>query len=144
MSTEAIKLERLKQRAIKADRAWQREQLLYEKLLTPNVVRLGLLGAIIAYSTYCARSKQNVGPVQSALAMALPGIGIPLLAADAGIKDKWALAAISGAGIGYATGQMLIGWGEAGLLPSPGDTFREFAEVPATVLGEIAAGLGLG
>jgi hypothetical protein len=44
------------------------------------------------------------------LAFALPGIGIPLLAADAGVKDKFALAAMSAAGVGYTTGQMVQGW----------------------------------
>jgi hypothetical protein len=108
--TDAVKLEKLKAKALKADRAWQREQMLYEKLLTPSVVRLGLMAGIIAYSTYCARSKENVGPIASALAFALPGIGIPLLAAEAGVKDKFALAAMSAAGVGYTTGQMAQGW----------------------------------
>lgn len=123
----AVAVEREKRRAAKEQRAWEREQLLYDRLLTPNVVRLGIMAAIIGYSTYCARSKENVGPVQSALALALPAIGIPLLAADAGIKDKYALAAISGASVGYTTGQMLVGWGEAGIIPripSPGEVWH--------------------
>jgi hypothetical protein len=116
--TDAVKLEKLKAKAVKADREWQREQMLYDRLLTPNVVRLGLMAGIIAYSTYCARSKENVGPVQSALAFALPGIGIPLLAADAGVQDKFALAAISAAGVGYVTGQMVQGWSPSQLWQS--------------------------
>jgi len=109
-ASEAVKLKRLELKASREARNYEREKLLMEKILTPNVARLGLLAAIIAYSTYCARSKENVGPVQSALAFALPGIGIPLIAADAGIKDKFALAAISAAGVGYTTGQMVHGW----------------------------------
>lgn len=112
--------------AIKRDRATERarqraarDERLWSLAADPNIRRLILLAGIISYSTLCARSKENVGPVQSALALALPGIGIPLLAADAGIKDKYALAAISAASLGYISGQMAIGWGEAGLLPSP-------------------------
>jgi len=106
--SEAVKLEREKRKTAREDRLW-------ELVSDPNVRRLILLSGIIAYSTYCARSKENVGPVQSALAFALPAIGVPLIAADAGIKDKWALAAISAAGIGYSTGQMVQGWQGAGV-----------------------------
>ena len=106
----AVRLEREKRLAAKEARAWEREKILYERLLTPNMVRTALVAGIIAYSTYTARSKTNAGPVQSALAFALPGIGIPLIAADAGIRDKFALAAISAAGVGYTTGQMVQGW----------------------------------
>jgi len=120
-SSEALKLARLARRREREARNWEREKLLWERVLTPNVVRLLLVSGIIAYSTYCARSKENVGPVQSALAFALPGIGIPLLAADAGIHDKFALAAISAAGIGYTTGQMAEGWKDIGLLPTGSD-----------------------
>lgn len=105
----AVKLEREKR---KSDREkWVRE-LLRETVLTPNMIRLALMAGIIAWCTNEARSSQNVGPVRSALAFALPGIGIPMIAADAGIRDKWALGAISAASIGYVTGQMLVGWGE--------------------------------
>jgi hypothetical protein len=108
MVSDAVKLEREKRKTAREERMWS--------LVTdPTIKRLLLLSGIIAYSTYCARSEQNVGPVQSALAFALPGIGLPLIAADAGIKDKWALAAISAAGIGYTTGQMLQGWQGAGV-----------------------------
>lgn len=102
MDTQAVKVERMKAKALKAERAWQREQMLYERVLTPNVTRLLLLSAIIAYSTYVTRSESNAGPVQAALAFALPGIGVPLICADAGIKDKYALAALSAASVGYA------------------------------------------
>lgn len=103
MVSEAVKLEREKRKTAREEKVWS-------LINDPNIKRLVIMSAIIAYSTYCARSKENVGPVQSALAFALPGIGLPLMAADAGIKDKWALAAISAAGIGYTTGQMLEGW----------------------------------
>jgi hypothetical protein len=110
MASEAVKLEREKRKTAREARNYEREKRLIDTLLTPNLMRLVLVSGIIAYSTYCARSKENVGPVQSALAFALPGIGLPLIAADAGIRDKFALAAISAAGVGYTTGQMLQGW----------------------------------
>ena len=115
MVSEAVKLEREKRRSAREARAAERENRLMDAVLTPTVMRLALMSGIIAYSTYCTRSKENVGPVQSALAFALPGIGIPMLAADAGIKDKWALGAISSAAIGYTTGQMIAGWQQAGM-----------------------------
>jgi hypothetical protein len=107
-TSQAVKLEREKRKTAREERLW-------ELVSDPTIRRLILLSGIIAYSTYCARSKENPGPVQSALAFALPGIGIPLIAAEAGIKDKWALGAISAAGIGYVTGQMLEGWNQAGV-----------------------------
>jgi len=107
-TSQAVKLEREKRKTAREERLW-------ELVSDPTIRRLILLSGIIAYSTYCARSKENVGPVESALAFALPGIGIPLIAADAGIKDKWALGAMSAAGIGYVTGQMLEGWNQAGV-----------------------------
>jgi hypothetical protein len=123
-SSDPVRVEREKRKAAREARAWEREKILYERILTPNVMRLVMVSGIIAYSTYCARSKENVGPVQSALAIALPGIGIPIIAADAGIRDKYALAAISAAGIGYTTDQMLKGWKEAGVLPSGSDLWE--------------------
>lgn len=120
---------RAQMRKDRADRKWIREQRLYDTVLSPNMIRLAMVAGIIAYSTYEARSSTNVGPVRSALAFALPGIGIPLIAADAGIKDWRALAAISAAGIGYTTGQMGIGWleamtGEKIGLPNPWTWFK--------------------
>jgi hypothetical protein len=115
MVSDQVKLEREKRKTARQQRAHEREQMVLDRVLTPNVIRLGLLCGIIAYSTYCARSAENVGPVQSALAFALPGLGIPLIAADAGIHDKYALAAISATSISYASGQMVLGWKEAGL-----------------------------
>lgn len=108
MPSELVKLEREKRKTAREEKVWA-------LINDPNIKRLLLMSGIIAYSTYCARSKENVGPVQSALAFALPGIGLPLIAADAGIKDKWALAAISATAIGYTTGQMVQGWQGAGV-----------------------------
>lgn len=111
MSTAlAVKLEREKR---KTDREKWTRDLLRETILSPNMLRLAMVAGIIAYATSEARSSENVGPVRSALAFALPGIGIPMIAADAGITDKWALAGISAASVGYVTGQMLTGWTEA-------------------------------
>lgn len=124
--TDSVRLVREQRRKAREDRAWQREQLLYDRLLTPAVTRTLLVAGIIAYSTAICRSKTNAGPVQSALAFALPGIGIPLIAAEAGITDKWALAAISSAGIGYTTGQMVAGWQDAGLVPNVPDMLGQF------------------
>jgi len=111
-ASAAVKLEREKRKRERDQRNWEREKLLYERVLTPNVTRLLLIMGIIAYSTYCARSERNVGPVQTAMAFAGPGIGIPIIAADAGISDKYALAAISAAGLGYTGMQMVTGWAE--------------------------------
>ena len=113
--SESVKLEREKRKTLKLERRQRQEDKLMDIMLSPNMVRLGMVAGIIAYSTWACRSSKNVGPVQSALAFALPGIGIPLIAADAGIKDKWALAAISAAGVGWTTGQALIGWTSAGV-----------------------------
>lgn len=125
-SSDLVRVEREKRKAAREARAWEREKILYERVLTPNMTRLIMVAGIIAYSTYCARSKENVGPVQSALAFALPGIGIPMIAADAGIRDKYALAGISAAGIGYTTGQMLEGWKQSGVLPGGSDLWEQF------------------
>lgn len=121
MASDQLKLARIQRKREREARAFEREKILYDRILTPNVCRLAMMSGIIAYSTWAARSKTNVGPVQSALAFALPGIGIPLLAADAGIHDKYALAAISAASVGYVTGQMVAGWDQAGLIPSPSE-----------------------
>ncbi len=114
MTTAAVKVEREKRKRAREERNWEREKLFYDRILTPNVTRLLLVMGIIAYSTYCARSERNVGPVQTAMAFAGPGLGIPVIAADAGITDKYALAAISAAGLGYTGMQAAYGWTEAG------------------------------
>ena len=126
MPNALVKLEREKRKTERE--AWMRD-LLKETVLTPNMVRLAMVAAIIAYSTHEARSDENVGPVRSALAFALPGIGIPLIAADAGITDKYALGAISAASVGYVTGQMMVGWGSAGVIPTPGSIWESFKNI---------------
>jgi len=108
----AVKLEREKRKRERDQRNWEREKVIYERVLTPNVTRLLLIAGIISFSTYCTRSKQNVGPVMSALAAVGPAIGIPIIAADAGITDWRALGAISGAGLGYVGMQTIAGWAE--------------------------------
>lgn len=131
MIAEAIRLERERRKTLRAEQRQKREDQIYDVLFSPNMIRLAMVAAIIAYSTHNARSPEPVGPVASALSFALPGIGIPLIAADAGIHDKWALGAISAAGVGYTTGQMLVGWGDAGLLPNPSNIL----EAPTEALG---------
>lgn len=102
MASELVLVEREKRKAAREAREWEREKLILDVVLSPPVVRTALAAGIIAYSTWATRSEHNVGPVHSALAFALPGIGLPLLAADAGITDKYALGAISAAGLTYA------------------------------------------
>jgi len=124
--SDAVRLEREKRKTAREARLSAMEDRVLDVVTSPNMMRLAMLAAIIAYSTNAARSKENVGPVQSALAFALPGIGIPLIAADAGIKDKYALAAISAAGVGYVTGQMLLGWQApiANMIPDSSDIWH--------------------
>jgi hypothetical protein len=126
MVSEAVQLEREKRKTLAATRRAALEDRLLDVVTSPNMVRLAMLAGIVAYSTNAARSKENVGPVQSALAFALPGIGIPLIAADAGIKDKYALAAISAASVGYVTGQMLLGLRVpiANMMPDSSDIWK--------------------
>jgi len=134
MVNDAVRVEREKRKTARAISRMAREDRILDVVLSPNMIRLGILAGIIGYSTYCARSESNVGPVQSALAFALPGIGIPMLAADAGIKDKYALAAISAAGVGYVTGQMALGWNEH-LGPKEGSTLDSIQDYLLPMLG---------
>jgi len=131
---EALRVEREKRKTARILARQDREEKLLDVLLSPNMVRLAMMSGIIAYSTYCARSSTNVGPVQSALAFALPGIGIPMIAADAGIKDKYALAAISAAAVGYTSGQMLIGWNQ-NLGPKEGSILDSIQDFLLPMLG---------
>lgn len=127
MMNESVRIERERRKTAALHHRQEIQKMLIDRVLTPNVIRMGLMMGIIAYSTYCARSKNNVGPVQSAVAMALPGIGIPMLAADAGITDWRALAAISATGTGYVTGQMTLGWMDNGVIPSVPDVIGQLA-----------------
>jgi hypothetical protein len=105
--SQAVKLEREKRKT-------EREARLWELFSDPNVRRLVLLALIVAYSTHVTRSKTQKGPIQSALAMTLPTIGIPLLAADAGIRDWKALAVISGVSGGFAALEAELGLNDVG------------------------------
>lgn len=87
---QAVKLEREKRKT-------RREERLWELATDPTIKRLLLLSLIVGYSTYVTRSKERQGPVASALALTLPTVGIPMLAAEAGITDWRALLAIAGA-----------------------------------------------
>lgn len=85
----SVRLEREKRRTKREERLWQ--------LLTdPTIKRLLLFSLIVAYSTYVTRSKERHGPVTSALAMTLPTVGVPMLAAEAGVTDWRALLALAG------------------------------------------------
>lgn len=90
MLSDAVKLERERRNTAREERLWS-------LLNDPNVKRLVLLSLIVAYSTYVTRSRSRQSPVQSALAMTLPTVGIPMLAADAGVTDWRVLAAIAAA-----------------------------------------------
>lgn len=90
-----MKLEREKRKTAREARAW-------ELLTDPTVKRLALLSAIIAYSSYVT-SKPDAGRTETALAVALPAMGIPMLAAEAGITQWEALLAIGVAAGGAAT-----------------------------------------
>ena len=90
MKSEAVRLEREKRKTAREARVW-------ELVNDPMLKRLALLAVIVAYSTYVTRSKERQGPIASALAMTLPTVGIPMLAAECGIHDWRALLAIGGA-----------------------------------------------
>lgn len=87
MVSEAIKLEREKRKTAREARLW-------EFVGNPVVLRLAALSAIVAYSSYVT-GRKDAGRTETALAVALPSVGIPLLAADAGITDWKALLALS-------------------------------------------------
>lgn len=76
----AVQLEREKRKTAREDRLWS-------LVNDPMVKRLALLSAIVAYSSYVAGKKDSAGATETALAIALPSAGIPMLAADAGVKD---------------------------------------------------------
>lgn len=91
----AIKLEREKRKTA-------REEKLWSLLNDPNVKRLILLSLIVAYSSYVT-GKKDAGRTETALAVALPTAGIPMLAAEAGITDWKALLALATVSGGIAT-----------------------------------------
>ena len=117
-------------RTLKAERRARYEDRLLDVLTSPAVLRTVMVAGIVAYSTNVCRSDQKAGPVQTALAFALPSIGIPLIAADAGIKDKYALLALSAIGLGYVTEQAGVGLVDA---YGGGGGLRSWAEAIAMV-----------
>jgi hypothetical protein len=102
-----VLLEREKRRTAREARLW-------EVVNDPMLKRLVLLALIVAYSTYVTRSKEKQGPVASALAMTLPTVGIPMLAAECGITDWRALLAIGGAAGVFTAASAEIGLNEVG------------------------------
>lgn len=86
MTSEAVKLEREKRKTAREERLWS-------LVNDPNVKRLLALSLIVGYSSYVT-GKRDAGRTETALAVALPTMGIPMLAADAGIRDAAALIAI--------------------------------------------------
>lgn len=112
-----LALARLQRKREREQREYEIQKMVLDRVvLNPNVIRVALAAAIIGYTTYATTSKHNVGPVQTALAIAGPTIGIPLIAADAGVRDRWALAAIAGMGAAATTGLAVKGWADAGVL----------------------------
>ena len=95
MISPAVRLEREK-------RAAKREERLWGLVTDPTVKRLLLLSAIIGYSAHVS-ALENPGRVETALSVALPTVGIPMLAADAGITDWKVLLALGAACGGIAT-----------------------------------------
>jgi hypothetical protein len=84
--SQAVKLEREKRKTM-------REEQLWNLLSSPNVRRLLSLATIVAI-TGMLTQMENKGTIGTALEVALPGIGIPLIAADAGITSWEALVAL--------------------------------------------------
>lgn len=142
-NTRALEL-RQERLLLKERRSQEREKILVDRLLTPANVRLLTLMAILAYSTYVTRSKQKQSPIAGTLAFGLTGIGLPLIAADAGITDKYALAAISAAGLGYTGLSMFQGWSEAGV--DFGDVLNanwlaDLATAPVNVMQQVISAI---
>jgi hypothetical protein len=95
MVSEAVKLEREKRKT-------RREERLWSVLLDPTIKRLLVLSAIVGYSSYVSSKGEQAGTTETALAVVLPTVGVPLLAAEAGITDWKALLALSVASGGVA------------------------------------------
>lgn len=95
MASDAVKLERERRRTAREDRVWS-------TLADPMLRRLLLLSGIVAYTAYVT-GKEKPGRTETALAITLPTVGIPMLAADAGITDWKALLALGVASGSIAT-----------------------------------------
>lgn len=94
--SQALKLEREKRRAAREERLWA-------MLTDPTVKRLLLLAGMVGYTSYVTGKGENAGRTETALAVALPTVGIPMLAAEAGITDWKALLAIGAVAGGIST-----------------------------------------
>ena len=88
--SEALRLEREKRKTAREERFWS-------LIDTPTNKRLLSLALVIAATGALIQMKDK-GPSGTALASGLPGIGLPLIAADAGITSWEALLAIGLAG----------------------------------------------
>jgi hypothetical protein len=96
MVSDAVKLEREKRKTAREERMWS--------LVTdPTIKRLALLAGIVGYSAYVSGKGEEAGSTETALAIAMPTVGIPLLAAEAGITDWKVLLALAAACGGIAT-----------------------------------------
>lgn len=94
MRSPAVQLEREKRKTAREERLWS--------LLTdPTIKRLLLLSGIVGYSAYVS-GKEQPASTETALALALPTVGIPMLAAESGITDWKVLLALAAACGGIA------------------------------------------
>lgn len=95
--SDAVRVAEIEARS-KSEERW------FSLLQNPNVVRVGLLAALLA-SARAVRDtagKENVGVRD--ICAATSAVGTLAIAADAGITDKWALGIIAGIA-GVAVGQ---------------------------------------
>ena len=106
MPSEAVKLEREKRKTAREAR------LMQLMALNPGIMRLAEL-AILLYGTRMMRDHAGDNLGMRDISVALASIGAPLIAADAGIRDKYALAAIAGfAGLAVGEGKSgIVAWG---------------------------------
>ena len=101
MKSAAVLLEREK-------RATERERRIWAMIENPVIVRTALLAALL-YGSRAIRDRETASPGMKAASVGLATIGVPMLAADAGITDKYALAiisAMSAALVGVPSGWM--------------------------------------
>jgi hypothetical protein len=96
MVSDAVKLERAKRKTAREERMWR-------LVSDPTIKRLALLAGIVGYSAYVSGKGEEAGSTETALAIAMPTVGIPLLAAEAGITDWKVLLALAAACGGIAT-----------------------------------------
>lgn len=115
-----LALARVQLQKEKEARKATREERLWQLLTDPTVKRFLLLAAIVAYTAYVNSHREESGPVSNSLAVALPSVGIPMLAAEAGVTDWKVLAglALASGGIAAVTNQDVV---DAVSLELPGD-----------------------